>query len=275
MSNELPYCYKYPHPAVAVDIAIFTLREARLNVLVVERGVNPFAGMWALPGGFVRMEEDLPTAALRELREETGLTQAYIEQVGAFGRPDRDPRERVISVAFVAIIPSDQVSLVAGSDARGVRWCPVDELPDLAFDHAEVVAAARARIVEKVKRTTIAVQFLPAEFTLTELQSVFEAIRGEAVDKRNFRKWATSLSYLQPTGRQRHGGQYRPAALYRASTDALVVLPETGTESVETDDKQAEARAAAAAYRKGYQDALTAMERAAAETRKTLLKSLS
>jgi len=274
MKTDRLYSYKYPHPAVAVDIAIFTLRDSALNVLIVERGVKPFAGMWALPGGFVRMEEDLAAAAYRELREETGLTQAYIEQLGAFGRPDRDPRERVISVAFVAIIPSDQIELVAGSDAKGVRWCPIDELPELAFDHAEIVAAARERVADKVRRSTIAVQFLPSEFTLTELQSVYEAIRGESIDKRNFRKWASTLAYLKPTGRRRHGGQHRPAALYRATRHTLLALPETGSDTGEDSESRSEARATAAAYRRGFQDALSAFEKAMTQARKSLMQAL-
>jgi 8-oxo-dGTP diphosphatase len=275
MSKQLPYCYKYPHPAVAVDIAIFTLRDNTLNVLIVERGVEPFAGMWALPGGFVRMDEDLAVGAYRELREETGLTQAYIEQLGAFGRPDRDPRERVISIAFVAIIPSDQLELVAGSDARGVRWCQVGDVPNLAFDHAEIVTAARVRIADKVKRTTIAVQFLPSEFTMSELQAVYEAIRGEIVDKRNFRKWASALSYLKPTGKFRHGGQHRPAALYRATTDAVITMPDVGGESADRSETGSDARSLKDAYRRGYQDGVTALERATIDTRKSLLKSLA
>jgi 8-oxo-dGTP diphosphatase len=219
MTRQLPYCYKHPHPAVAVDLVIFTLRDDSLHLLLIERGAAPFRGQWALPGGFVRINENLPDAAQRELREETGLSQGYLEQVGAFGKPDRDPRERVISIAFFAIISADKVALHAGSDAHRVEWRPCSDLPPVAFDHREIIEAARLMLADKINRTTIALQCLPPEFTLTELQRVFEAVRGELIDKRNFRKWAESLSFIKETGKMRRGAQHRPAALYKANAN--------------------------------------------------------
>lgn len=221
MNDKPAFNYHHPHPAVAVDVVIFTLRDARLDLLLIERGREPFLGQWALPGGFVRIDESLDSASRRELREETGVEQAYLEQIGAFGEPDRDPRERVISVGFYAILASHHLELRAGTDARSARWWPHANLPALAFDHALIVAAAHARMVDKLGSAPIALQFLPREFTLSDFQHVFEAIRGEAVDKRNFRKWAAALPFLRATGKFRTGEQNRPPALYRGLPGAV------------------------------------------------------
>jgi 8-oxo-dGTP diphosphatase len=274
MGEKLPFRYKHPHPAVAVDLVIFTLRDDRLQVLLIERGVEPFRGTWALPGGFMRMAEDLEHAARRELREETGLSQAYLEQVGAFGAPDRDPRERVISIAFFAIISADKLALQAGSDASAVAWHACAELPRLAFDHTDIIAAAKARLIDKINRTTLALQFLPPEFTLTELQRVFEAVRGEQLDKRNFRKWIEMLALMEPTGTFRRGGQHRPAALYRASTNCVSAMPRAMLGSPEPPPSEA-AVLKADAYRKGFEDAVSAIHKAFTESEKTVLRSIT
>lgn len=261
MAENAPrtYSYKYPHPAVAVDLAIFSIREGALCVLLVERGVEPFKGRWALPGGFLRMEEDLQVGARRELQEETGVEHAWLEQVGAFGRPDRDPRERVISVAFYAIIASDRIELRAGSDATSARWWRCDEVSQLAFDHSEILARARERLTDRVRRSALALQFLPAEFTLSELQHVHESILGEDIDKRNFRKWVTSLKYLESTGGERRGGQHRPAALFRARPQAGTLSFDEATDMPESEDTTRNARAVEAAYRKGFNEGLRAL----------------
>lgn len=274
MGPKLPHQYKYPHPAVAVDLVIFTLLADRLQVLLVERGVEPFRGALALPGGFVRITEDLEEAARRELREETGLSQGYLEQVAAFGAPQRDPRERVISVAFYTILSADKLALQAGSDAAAVGWHPCGELPDVAFDHAEIIATAKVRLVDKINRTTLALQFLPPEFSLTELQRVFEAVRGEHLDKRNFRKWIETLSWIKPTGTFRRGGQHRPAALYRASARSVSVMPRAMLGSSEAPPSDV-AVLKTDAYRKGFEDALSAVHKAFSESEKALLRSLA
>ena len=210
------YQYEYPHPAVTTDIVIFSIRDGVLKLLLIKRAGQPYQGKWALPGGFVQMDEDLESGALRELQEETGLRDVYLEQLYTFGRPDRDPRERVITVAYYALIRSDQVSLTASTDAEAVGWFGLDELPPLAFDHTDIVDMAQQRLIAKLDYSTIAFQFMGDTFTLSELQSVYETILGEAIDKRNFRKWILALEQVEETGELRREGPHRPAKLYRA-----------------------------------------------------------
>ncbi len=214
-SSPGKFSYRHPHPSVAVDIAVFSLKELTLHTLLIERGREPYRGAWALPGGFVRIEESLEDAARRELREETGLDCAVLDQIAAFGAPDRDPRERVISIAYLAVVRMDSVTLTAGTDAARAHWWPSESLPSLAFDHSEILSRARTRLREEVALTPLAAMFLPAEFTLSELQASHEALFGEALDKRNFRKWALTQGLLRATGAVRSGDQHRPPALYR------------------------------------------------------------
>jgi 8-oxo-dGTP diphosphatase len=211
----MPYVYAYPHPAVTTDIVIFTIRQDELKVLLIKRAMAPFQGRWALPGGFLKIDESLEDGARRELAEETGVAGVYLEQLYSFGRPDRDPRERVITVAYYALIPSDRIELKAASDAEGVSWFGIGELPDLAFDHAEILAIAHARLVAKLDYSTIAFQFMPESFTLTELQRVYELILREELDKRNFRKRILALNVIEATGAEKREGPHRPAMLYR------------------------------------------------------------
>lgn len=209
------YNYDYPHPAVTTDIVIFSIRDSELKLLLIKRKGAPFKGKWALPGGFVQLDEDLEAAAIRELAEETGVSGVYLEQLYTFGRPDRDPRERVITVAYYALIPSDRLTLMASTDAEAVGWFGLDELPALAFDHDDIVEMAHQRLVAKLDYSTLAFQFMPEEFTLTELQAVYEIILRENIDKRNFRKWVLALERVEETGEYRRDGAHRPAKLYR------------------------------------------------------------
>lgn len=211
------YSYTYPHPAVTADVALFTIQQERLQVLLIQRGQAPFEGAWALPGGFVNPQECLEDCALRELMEETGVSGVYLEQLYTFGSPDRDPRERIISVAYYGLTPVPAVEPKAGSDAARAIWFEVDQLPELAFDHADIIAKARERLRAKLDYSTIAFQFMPKKFTLSELQAVYQTILGEALDKRNFRKRINAQGLVKPTGDQRRDGKHRPAALYRAS----------------------------------------------------------
>jgi len=218
------YSYEYPHPAVSVDIVIFTIRDARLKLLLIRRAGEPYRGKWALPGGFIHLDEALDASARRELEEETGVSGVYLEQLYTFGAPARDPRERVITVAYYALIPSDRLQLRAATDAEAVGWFGMDELPALAFDHTDIIAMAHERLVAKLDYSTIAFQFMGDDFTLSELQSVYEIILREALDKRNFRKWALALEQIEETGRERRDGAHRPAKLYRLKEPGTVAI---------------------------------------------------
>ena len=218
------YQYEYPHPAVTADIVIFTIRDRRLKLLLIRRSGEPYRGKWALPGGFVEIDEGLDEAARRELEEETGVTGVYLEQLYTFGKPDRDPRERVITVAYYALIPSEKLRLRAASDAEAVGWFAMDELPELAFDHDEIVDMAHKRLAAKLDYSTIALAFMPEQFTLSELQEVYETILREKMDKRNFRKWVLGLGEIVETDEERRGGVHRPARLYRVKRPGTVAI---------------------------------------------------
>jgi 8-oxo-dGTP diphosphatase len=215
------YTYPYPRPALTVDPVIFTLRENRLHVLLIQRAEEPYTGMWALPGGFVRMEESLEEAALREMEEETGLKQAYLEQLYTFGEPQRDPRDRIVTVAYFALIPADApIRSEGGSDARQASWFPVDGLPKLAFDHSQIITYALRRLRYKLEYTAAGFELLPEEFTLTEIQHTYEMILGEKLDKRNFRRRILEAGIIEPTIHMRTGDG-RPARRYRYRDDAV------------------------------------------------------
>lgn len=218
----MSFSYPYPHPAVTTDVVIFTLSEESLKVLLIRRAGAPFQDHWALPGGFVEIDEDLEACALRELEEETGVTGVFLEQLYTFGAPGRDPRERVITVAYYALVPIDRLHLRAASDAREVAWFRCDALPTLAFDHAEIVRMAQQRLSAKLQYSTLALQFMPGRFTLGELQRVYEIILGEPQDKRNFRKRMLAYGCLKDTGTERRNGNHRPARLYTVKSPGEV-----------------------------------------------------
>src|SRR5687768_2545634 len=201
---------------VTVDVVIFTIREGALHLLLVRRGIDPYRGRWAIPGGFILEGESLEQAALRELREETGVGQVYIEQLYTFGDPGRDPRGRIITVAYYALIALDRAPVHAGTDAAEARWWAVTALPKrLAFDHDRIIEHALERLRAKIEYTTVGFQLLPEEFTLSELQDVYEAVAGRPLDKRNFRRRIELLDVLIPLDRWRRAGASRPARLYR------------------------------------------------------------
>lgn len=211
----MPYTYEHPHPAVTVDCVVFGYDTTDLKVLLIKRGINPFKGRWALPGGFVRLEEDLEEAARRELREETALKDLFLEQLYTFGHPRRDPRERVISVAYYALVTLTDHNLHASSDASHVAWFPVADLPPLAFDHDSIVETALQRLKGKVRYEPIGFELLPARFTLSELQRLYETILEQALDKRNFRKKILAMGLLADTGEIQQDVAHRAARLYR------------------------------------------------------------
>ena len=210
-----------------MDLVVFSIRDAGLQVLLIERGVAPFKGRWALPGGFMRDGESLEQAAVRELREETGVANLYLEQLYTFGDPDRDPRGRVVSVTYYALIASD-VALAAGSDASAARWWPVAKHPRLAFDHDRILDYAVERLRNKLEYTTVGFQLLPKKFTLTQLQRVYEAILGRTLDKRNFRRKMELLDILTPLEEWKREGPSRPAQLYTFSARRFEKLKDKG-----------------------------------------------
>lgn len=211
------------HPLVTVDVVIFTLRHDDLLVLLIQRRHPPFEGLWALPGGFVGPEETLEEAALRELEEETGVRDVYLEQLYTFGDPGRDPRGRVITVAYFALVPSAEIEVRGGSDASTARWWSVYHLPELAFDHARIVNYALTRLRYKLEYTAVGFQLLPDEFTLSDLQRAYEVILGEKLDKRNFRNKLRKAEVVEPVNRRRES-KGRPAQLYRFRPDAVAEI---------------------------------------------------
>lgn len=212
---------------VTVDIVIFTIADGMLKVLLVKRGVPPFAGQFALPGGFVRTDESLEDAALRELYEETGVRNVFLEQLFTFGDPKRDPRGQIITVSYFALIASDKLSLFAGADAAEARWFTAQELPVLAFDHNDILDYAMERLRNKLEYTTVGFQLLPEKFTLPELQAVYEAILAKRLDKRNFRRKLSLLGVVKPLKEWRHTGR-KPAQLFRFSASRFEKLKDKG-----------------------------------------------
>jgi 8-oxo-dGTP diphosphatase len=212
--------------AVTVDLVVLTVRDELFSVLTIRRGVPPYRGRWALPGGFVHLDEDLPAAAARELAEETQLAAVHLEQLGTYGRPDRDPRMRVVTVAYLALA-ADLPTPTAGTDAADARWAEVADLLSsprkLAFDHHRILADGVERARSKLEYTPLATAFCPPEFTVAELRAVYEAVWGVQLDPRNFHRKVTGTpGFLESTGQTttRLGG--RPAQLYRrGDADAL------------------------------------------------------
>src|ERR1700730_18015217 len=215
---------KYDRPSVTVDVVMMSLRQRDLQVLLVKRRSWPYEGMWAIPGGFVNMDESLETAAKRELREETGVEDVYLEQLYTFGDPKRDPRTRVITVVYFALLDSERLQVKAADDAADVGWFSVYELPPLAFDHEKILQYSLERLRGKLNYTTIAFNLLPEQFTLRELQRVYEIIFHRRLDKRNFRKKILSTGILEDTGAKKMEGTHRPARLYRFNPAAETKL---------------------------------------------------
>jgi 8-oxo-dGTP diphosphatase len=197
---------------VTVDIVLFTICDRQLHVLLIRRLAKPFEKRFALPGGFVQVEESLENAAIRELRKETGVEGVYLEQLFTFGGLKRDPRGRIITVAYYALAPQDH-ALRAGTDASEAAWFPVSALPPLAFDHREIVEYAQQRIRGKLDYTNVGFELLPDKFTLTDLQLVHEAILGETLDKRNFRRKIIQKGIVKPTKQFQSTGR-KPAQLF-------------------------------------------------------------
>lgn len=218
--EELKYHYKYPHPAVTTDSVVFGFDGKQLHILLIERGIEPYKGMWALPGGFMNIDETAEMCAIRELREETGVTNVYLEQFHTFSGIGRDPRERVLTIAFFALVRKSDYRLIAGDDAARASWFETDGLPPLAFDHQEIISAARKHLQEVMRNRPIAFKLLDEKFSIDELRRLYEAINGTQYDRRNFAKKMASTGLLRDEGTSRELFHNRTANLFSVDEDA-------------------------------------------------------
>ena len=206
---------KYKFAVIAADIVIFTVKDEKLQVLLIKMKKPPFLGTWAAPGGLVRPLESVDKAAGRILKEKAGVRDVFLEQLYTFGRVDRDPFGRVVSVAYYALIPAAGLKLKTSAEYGGVEWWPADKMPDMAYDHREIINYAVRRLRTKLEYTNAVYGLLPEEFTLSDMQRIYEIILGRGLDKRNFRKKILGLKLLKATGKKTAGEANRPAALYR------------------------------------------------------------
>ena len=211
----MAYTYDHPRAALTVDAVVFGLDDADLKVLLIQRGQEPFIGRWALPGGFVHVDETLDQAVRRELQEETGLTKVFLEQLYTIGGLDRDPRERVVTVAYYALVRMSDHRVQAATDASNAAWFALDDLPRLAFDHEAIIDQGLKRLQGKVRYQPIGFELLPPKFSLTHLQRMYEIILERPLDKRNFRKKVLSLDILEELDEVEQDVAHRAARLYR------------------------------------------------------------
>lgn len=223
---EGPYTYKYPHPSVTTDCVIFGFDGTRLKVLLIERGLEPFKGYWAFPGGFLNMDESAETGALRELREETGLKEAYIRQFHTFSDPDRDPRERVLTIAYYALVRIQDVK--GGDDAARAEWFALDEVPPLAFDHEAILQEALKELRKQICFEPIGFELLPEKFTMKELQLLYEAILGIRFDRRNFYNKMKHLEILTQLDEKVFNSPQKEAFLFRFNPEKYQGLKQKG-----------------------------------------------
>ncbi len=211
----MAYEYEYPRGAMTVDCVVFGLDDEDLKVLLIQRDLEPFEGSWALPGGFVHVDETLEAAAKRELQEEAGLSKVFLEQLYTFGAVDRDPRERVVTIAYYALVNIRDHRVQAATDARNAAWFPVNDTPSLAFDHEQILEVALKRLQGKVRYVPIGFELLPRKFTLSQLQHVYETILERPLDKRNFRRKVLATDLLIETDEIEKDVAHRAARLYR------------------------------------------------------------
>lgn len=224
--EEKKYCYKYPHPAVTTDCVIFGFDGNDIKVLLIERGIEPYKGKWAFPGGFLNMDETAAEGALRELKEETGLENAYIEQFNTYSEPDRDPRERVITIAHYALVRIQEVK--GGDDAAKAQWFPIDEVPQLAFDHDKILRDAMRKLRERIHFEPIGFELLPEKFTMRDLQILYESILGVKFDRRNFAKKMMHYELLNQLDETVRPTAKRDALLYSFNKENYELFKKKG-----------------------------------------------
>jgi 8-oxo-dGTP diphosphatase len=218
----------FERPSLAVDCVVFGLDEGDLKIVLIQRGLKPYQGKWALPGGFVHIHESLDEAAVRELREETGIKDVFLEQLYTFGDVNRDPRERVVTVAYYALVNLYDHEIRATTDAKNVAWFPVEDIPDLPFDHNRIVDVALKRLKGKVTYEPIGFELLPEKFTLTQLQKMYEIILDQKIDKRNFRKKILGMGFLEELDEVQMDVAHRAARLYKFDEKKYRQLKESG-----------------------------------------------
>lgn len=222
------YCYEYPRPSVATDCVIFGYDEGDLKILLIERGGEPFKGDWALPGGFLQMDEDAETGARRELLEETALYNVFIEQLYTFTDVNRDPRGRVLSITYFALIRLNLYTVEAGDDAKNAQWFSVDNMPPLAFDHPKIVDMALKRLQGKIRYQPLGFELLPEKFTLTELQNLYETVLGIKLDKRNFRRKILKTGLLIQLNEKMKNVSHRAPYYYKFNKNKYEELSKNG-----------------------------------------------
>ncbi|MDQ8199900.1 NUDIX domain-containing protein [Pelagicoccus enzymogenes] len=224
----MPFTYEYPRPALTVDAVIFGLDEDELKILLIQRAGEPFKGQWAFPGGFVDMDETTEKAVLRELEEETGIKDVFLEQLYTFSGVDRDPRERVVSVAYFGLVKPAGIQMAAASDAQDVQWFAIDDIPELAFDHAEILDVALKRLRGKIRYEPIGFELLPKEFIMSQLLKLYSNALRKPIDKRNFIRKIKKLGILNELDKKRRDGAHRPATLYSFNRKKYEQLKEAG-----------------------------------------------
>lgn len=226
----MAYTYEYARPALTVDCVVFGYEASAssLKVLLIRRKLPPFKGDWSLPGGFVQIEESVEAAAMRELKEETGVADVFLEQLYTFGAVARDPRDRVVSVAYYALVSLQRHPLQAATDASDAQWFELLDLPELGFDHAEILNCAIERLRSKIRYEPIGFELLPDTFTLSQLQKLYEQILEREIDKRNFRRKLLKIDLLIDTGNKETGVAHRAAQLYRFDMQNYQLLKQSG-----------------------------------------------
>lgn len=214
MELQGKYTYEYPRPAVTTDCVIFGFDEGELKVLLIERGIEPYLGKWALPGGFIDMDEDAESCARRKLVQETGLENIYMEQLYTFSDVDRDPRYRVISIAYYALVKLSDYHAQAGTDTTNIQWFSISDVPELAFDHARILELAKDRLKGKIKYQPIGFELLPEKFTMPDLHDLYETVLQTELDDRNFRKKILGYNLLIDLKELQRGARNRAPKLY-------------------------------------------------------------
>jgi 8-oxo-dGTP diphosphatase len=226
--KKTSFQYQYPHPAVTVDCIIFGFDGQTLKVMLIQRKSEPFSKMWALPGAFVNEDESLENCAERVLMKECNISGVYLEQLFTFGMPSRDPRERVISVAYMGLVKTADFELIAGNDELQIEWRDIKEVQDLAFDHSQILETAIQRIRGKIRYQPIGFELMNAKFTLPQLQQLYEAILGQSLDRRNFRKKLLSMQILKQLPEKQQNVAHKAAFYYEFDHECYEVLMKEG-----------------------------------------------